>query len=223
MAAILVVLTILVAVAIDAIVMARHRRAGVAAPVTLPRAMKAPHLPYGVFLDEAHGWVRITGEGTMRVGIDEFLGEALGEVEKVETLPRGAHVERGEPLIRLRVRGRELAVPAPTAGEVVAVNTEINSKPWLVSRDPYGVGWVVGLWNRDHQAAIKPLRIGSAVAGFLHSELVRLSDFLAGRAVPASVPLLADGGVPRWGSLALLDDEAWDAFQKEFLSSSRES
>ena len=223
MAAILVVLTVMIAVAIDAVVMARRRRAGVPVPATLARAMKAPHLPYGVFLDESHGWVRITGEGTMRVGIDEFLGEALGEVEKVETLPRGAHVERGEPLIRLRVHGRELAVPAPAAGEVVAVNAEINEKPWLVSRDPYGVGWVVGLWNRDHQAAIQPLRIGSSVAGFLHNELVRLSDFLAGRAVPAPVPLLADGGVPRWGSLGMLDDQGWEAFQKEFLASSREA
>jgi hypothetical protein len=36
------------------------------------------------------------------------------------------------------------------------------------------------------------------------------------------VPLLADGGIPRKGAVSVLDEERWDAFQKEFLSPSHE-
>jgi hypothetical protein len=76
---------------------------------------------------------------------------------------------------------------------------------------------VLALWTRDHQEAIKPLRIGSAAAAFLRAELQRLADFLTPTGTPATVPLLADGGVPRRGALAAAGDEQWGAFQREFL------
>ena len=34
---------------------------------------------------------------------------------------------------------------APVPGEVVAVNTDLSRDPGLVSRDPYGAGWLVRL------------------------------------------------------------------------------
>jgi len=220
MTAILVILTILAFIGVDAIVMAlrRHRAAVPVAMQLTP--MLEPRPPQGIFLDPRHAWVRITTDGTLRVGIDDFLSEALGEVEAVEAPPRGAQVKRGDPLLKLKVRGRSLVVSAPTAGEVVAVNDHAIEQPWTVSRDPYGVGWVVALWTRDHHEAIKPLRIGSAATAFLRQEMQRLADFLTPAGTLATVPLLADGGVPGKGALASVDDACWDAFQKEFLAPS---
>jgi hypothetical protein len=100
------------------------------------------------------------------------------------------------------------------------VNDHVAAQPWTVNRDPYGVGWVVALWTRDHHDAIKPLRIGTAAAAFLRTELQRLADFLTPTGTPATVPLLADGGIPRRGVLATAGDEQWVAFQREFLSPS---
>lgn len=220
MTAILVILTILAFIGVDAVVMAlrRHRAAVPVAMQLTP--MLEPRPPQGIFLDPRHAWVRITTDGTLRVGIDDFLSEALGEVEAVEAPPRGAQVKRGDPLLKLKVRGRSLVVSAPTAGEVVAVNDHAIEQPWTVSRDPYGVGWVVALWTRDHHEAIKPLRIGSAATAFLRQEMQRLADLLTPAGTLATVPLLADGGVPGKGVLASVDDARWDAFQKEFLTPS---
>jgi len=222
MTAILVILTILVFIGVDAVVMAfRRRRAP--APLLQPAvAMLEPRPPQGIFLDPHHSWVRITADGTLRVGVDDFLTEAVGDIEAVEAPPRGVQVKRGDPLLTLRVKGKSLVVPAPTSGEVVAVNDHVTAQPWTVNRDPYGVGWVVALWTRDHHDAIKPLRIGTAAAAFLRAELQRLADFLTPTGTPATVPLLADGGVPRRGALAATDDEHWAAFQKEFLNPSNE-
>ncbi len=222
MTAILVILTILVFIGVDAVVMAvrrRHAPAPVMVPIT---PMLEPRPPQGIFLDPHHSWVRITGDGTLRVGIDDFLAEALGDVDGVEAPPRGAQIKRGEPLLKLRVKGKTLVVPAPASGEVVAVNGHVAAQPWTVSRDPYGVGWVVALWARDQHEAIKPLRIGSAASAFLRQELQRLADFLTPAGTLATVPLLADGGIPRKGAVSALDEERWDAFQKEFLSPSHE-
>ncbi len=223
MTAILVILTILVFIGVDAVVLAvrrRHAPALVAASVPVA-PMLAPRPPQGIFLDPRHSWVRITTDGTLRVGIDDCLAEAVGEVEGVEVPPRGAQVKRGDPLLKLRSKGRTLVVPAPASGEVVAVNDHVAQQPWSVTRDPYGVGWVVALWSRDQHEAIKPLRIGSAATAFLRAEMQRLADFLTPAMTPATVPLLADGGVPRKGALAELDGARWEAFQEEFLSPSR--
>ncbi|MFI5143257.1 MAG: glycine cleavage system protein H [Thermoanaerobaculales bacterium] len=217
MTAILVVLTILMAVAVDVVLTklrSRHAPAGQEMPV---EAMLQPRPPQGIFLDPAHSWVRITTDGALRVGIDDFLAEALGEPEAVEAPSRGTQVKRGDPLLRLRVKGRTLVVRAPAGGEVIAVNEHVAEKPWIVARDPYGVGWVVALWTRDHHEAIRPLRIGSAAGAFLRHELQRFADFLTPAGTPATVPLLADGGVPRKGVVATLDEARLDAFQREFL------
>jgi len=90
-----------------------------------------------------------------------------------------------------------------------------------VSRDPYGVGWIVGLWTPDHQEAIRPLRIGAAAVAFLRAEMRRLVDFLNGMTIPQGAPVLADGGLPLHGAIRSLDGNGWQAFQDEFLSTAR--
>ncbi|HPC84184.1 MAG TPA: hypothetical protein P5234_12640 [Thermoanaerobaculaceae bacterium] len=217
MTAILVVLTVLVAVGVDLLVMAvRRRRAPAFVPSRL-RPMLEPRPPQGIFLDPAHAWLRINTDGTLRIGIDDFLTEALGEVEAVTLPPRGTQVKRGEPLVRLRIKGRELVVPAPAAGEVMAQNAFVVNEPWTLTRDPYGAGWIVALWTRDHHEAIRPLRIGAAATAFLRQEVQRLADFLAG--TPATAAVLADGGVPGRGAVGALDEDRLAAFQAEFLQS----
>lgn len=113
MVALFVILTIVVALAVDSVVLARQRRtAEVAAPLPIV-AMKVPQPPQGVFLDTAHTWLRITSDGRLRVGIDDFLAEAVGPVDKVEVPPQGTTIERGSPLFTLFVKGRRLVVPPP--------------------------------------------------------------------------------------------------------------
>ena len=219
MTAVLVILTIVVAVGLDVALMAYRRHRGTAPAAVAPRAMLEPRPPQGVFIGPAHTWVRITTEGTLRIGIDEFLVEALGDVEAVRVPGRGTRVKRGDPLITLRVRGRELTVPAPAAGEVMTMNDRVVASPYLLARDPYGVGWVVGLWTPDHQDAIRPLRIGASAVAFLRAEMKRLVDFLNGLTAPQAVPVLADGGLPLHGAVSTIDTEGWEAFQKQFVTS----
>jgi glycine cleavage system H protein len=218
MAALLVILTIVVAVAVDALVLARRRKRQVVVPEPIS-AMREPWSPHGVFLDRAHTWLRIGADGSLRVGIDGLLADALGEVERVELPEKGTRVERGEPLLTVHVKGRTLTVPAPASGEVLGSNPNLRAHPSSMVRDPYGIGWAVSLWARDHQEAIRPLRIGSAATAFLRAELQRLVDFLtAGKAAPEALTVLADGGMPFKGIAARLEDTRWQEFQTEFVS-----
>ena len=218
MVALAVILTIVLALSIDSFVLARQRRTAAASEPLPIVAMKVPQPPQGVFLDSAHTWLRITSDGRLRVGIDDFLAEAVGNVDRVEVPPQGTSVERGAPLFTLFVNGRRLVVPSPASGTVMSANDKALRDPSSLSRDPYGAGWVASLWTRDHHAAITPLRIGAAATRFLREELHRLADFMVPSGSMASVPVMADGGLPGKGAASSLDDKAWDDFSRQFVN-----
>lgn len=185
-----------------------------AAPAPLA-AMRAPRAPFGLFIDRAHSWVRLRPDGTLRIGLDEFLAEGLGRVDGVELPAPGTHVTRGEPLVTLRVGDRHITVPSPVDGEIAGLNETAQQSPVTVTSDPYGLGWLVSLRTLDHKEAIKPLHVGNGALGFLRQELTRLADFFTARASAAKV--MADGGVPQRGALAQLDNPGLEAFTLHFL------
>jgi glycine cleavage system H protein len=223
MVALLVILTIALALAIDSLVLARKRRTAAALEPLPVVAMKVPQPPQGVFLDTAHTWLRITSDGRLRVGVDDFLAEAVGQVDRIEVPPQGTTIERGGPLFTLVVKGRKLVIPSPASGTLMSANDRTQRDPSAVVRDPYGAGWVASIWTRDHHAAITPLRIGAAATHFLREELHRLADFMVPSQATARVPVMADGGLPGKGSAASLDDAAWETFSREFVNAPEET
>ncbi len=222
MVALLVILTIVLALTVDSFVLARQRRTAPVEALAPIVAMKVPQPPQGVFLDTAHTWLRITSDGRLRVGIDDFLAEAVGQIDRVEVPPQGTTIERGSPLLTLFVKGRKLVIPSPASGTVMSANDKTQRDPSAVLRDPYGAGWLASIWTRDHHAAISSLRIGAAATHFLRDELHRLADFMVPSQEMASVPVMADGGLPGQGAAARLDDKAWESFSREFVNAPEE-
>lgn len=216
MTAILVVLTIIVAVAVD-VVLVKLRRRAAAPAVARMEPMREPSVPPSVFLAPTHAWAHLATDGTVRLGADDFLAQLAGEVEAIKAPAPGTKVKAGDPLFTFAVGGREVTIPAPFSGEVVATNPAVTEKPYLVARDPYGVGWIVALWTRDIQEALKSLRIGAHASAFLRREMERLHEFLAGLSAARPAPVLADGGLPPKGALRMLDDASFAAFCQEFL------
>lgn len=197
----------------------RLRRPSPAPDAVPDRAIRRPTPPADLFLDGRHAWVRLSADGTLRIGIDELLGELLGKVDRVElSSVLGARVERGRPLLVLHQGGRTLTVPAPAEGEVAEINNLLADNPQVVVDDPYGLGWIAAIRPRDHKEALAPLHVGNGAAGLLRARLEQIVDFLVQRAAGTGAsPLLADGGLPRWGALSRLDDASWPAFQERFL------
>ena len=57
----------------------------------------------------------------------------------------GTRLAAGDDLANIETIKVDLAVPAPSAGEVVAVNEALADAPELINQDPYGAGWLVEL------------------------------------------------------------------------------
>jgi glycine cleavage system H protein len=91
-----------------------------------------------------HEWVRTPGEheGSVRIGITHFAQDALGDIVYVSLPEVGATVAAGDTCGELESTKSVSDVYAPISGEVVAVNSGLDTTPELVNDDPYGGGWL---------------------------------------------------------------------------------
>src|SRR6476646_817133 len=88
-----------------------------------------------------HEYVRIEG-GEGVVGISEHAQQQLGDVVFAETPPVGKALKQGDPAAVVESVKAASDVFAPASGEVVAVNSEVESTPGLVNEDALGRGWL---------------------------------------------------------------------------------
>ena len=92
-----------------------------------------------------HEWVRVTGAGTVRVGITDFAQSSLGDVVYVQLPDVGSEVTAGESFGEVESTKSVSDLYAPVTAKVIAVNGDLESNPQLVNSDPYGQGWLLEL------------------------------------------------------------------------------
>jgi glycine cleavage system H protein len=92
-----------------------------------------------------HEWVRLTGDGTVRVGITDFAQSSLGDVVYVQLPDVGSEVAAGESFGEVESTKSVSDLYAPVTAKVIAVNGDLESNPQLVNSDPYGQGWLLEL------------------------------------------------------------------------------
>lgn len=91
-----------------------------------------------------HEWLRQPGEhdGSVRIGITHFAQDALGDIVYVSLPEVGDTLEAGTTCGELESTKSVSDIYAPVTGEVVAVNSSLDSTPELVNSDPYEAGWL---------------------------------------------------------------------------------
>jgi glycine cleavage system H protein len=90
-----------------------------------------------------HEWIRIDG-GEAIVGITDFAQKQLGDVVFVELPEVGRTVSQGEVFGTIESVKAVSELFSPMSGEVVAVNSDLPSKPEQVNSDPHGT-WMIRL------------------------------------------------------------------------------
>lgn len=178
----------------------------------LPRS--AWEVPGGVFHSPGHAWAALQPTGTLRIGADAFLHEAIGPVDSIQVRPEGTAVWPGAPIARLRQEDRSLWLRSPVSGVVRAVQHEEDAVAhW---HDPYANGWLAEVESEDPQAALRGMRVGKRVNEWLRAEALRFGEFLVG-SYTGSVATMQDGGTPVDRRLAALTDERASELQRQFL------
>ena len=91
-------------------------------------------------------WVALKeATGTARIGLSDYLQQSSGDVAFVSLPEPGQMISVGQELATIETIKVDLEVPAPMAGEVVAVNDALEDEPELVNLDCYGCGWLLEL------------------------------------------------------------------------------
>ena len=91
-----------------------------------------------------HEWVKVEGD-TATIGITEFAQKQLGDVVYVELPAVGKTLDVHQTIGVVESVKAVSDVYSPIAGEVLAVNEDLNNTPETLNQDPHGKGWIIRL------------------------------------------------------------------------------
>jgi len=114
------------------------------------------NIPADLRFAESHEWARLEADGSVTVGISDHAQEALGDVVFVELAEVGKTFAAGDQAGVVESVKAASDIYSPIAGEVVAVNEELDGSPESLNSDPYGA-WIFKLKPADAQADLAKL------------------------------------------------------------------
>jgi len=99
--------------------------------------------PSDVKYTKNHEFIKPLGDGTAVVGITSYAQEALGDVVFVDLPEVGATFAAGDEFGTVESVKTVSEIFMPSAGEILAVNEELEAHPEYVNEDAFGKGWMV--------------------------------------------------------------------------------
>jgi len=94
-------------------------------------------IPADLKYTPSHEWVRVEADGTLTVGITHHAQDLLGDMVFIENPVVGRTLAKGEECAVVESVKAASDVYAPVAGEVVAVNNDVEASPESVNQDAY--------------------------------------------------------------------------------------
>lgn len=172
-------------------------------------------LPKGVVLTKLHVWLNKINDEKVRIGIDDFVTKALGQVKVIPAIEMGNFVEKGQVVFNASINNKKVQFKSPVDGTVIGINN-INNRV----TDPYNNDWVLEIMPKDGKAnPLSVIKYEEAV-DWVRSEFKRLRDFIIEQSTQPTLAgvTMYDGGNLVEGVVSYLSDEAISKFEKEFLS-----
>lgn len=94
-------------------------------------------IPTDLKYTTSHEWVKSESDGTVTVGITQHAQELLGDMVFVELPKIGRTLAQKEECAVVESVKAAADVYSPISGEVVAVNSDLESAPEKINQDPY--------------------------------------------------------------------------------------
>lgn len=108
-------------------------------------------IPNDLLYTEEHEWVRVeAGDDVLvTIGITDYAQDKMGDVVMVELPEVGDEVSTGAAFGAIESPKSVSDVFSPVAGDIAAVNEELEDAPEFVNDEPYGDGWIVRITVSD--------------------------------------------------------------------------
>ena len=106
------------------------------------------NLPDDIRYTEDHEWARLGGD-RVRVGLDDYAQDQLGDIVFVELPQVGDTFEKSEVFATVESVKAVVECYLPVSGEIIAVNADLIESPQLMNESPYNDGWMVDVNAKD--------------------------------------------------------------------------
>ena len=175
-------------------------------------------VPEGYDFHQGHTWMKAdhtspNRERLVKVGLDDFAQKLIGKVDAIDLPAVGSRLTQGDRGWSLMVDSVEIPMLSPVDGEVVAVNQEVLRSPEILSRDPYGAGWLLKVKSDRLAADTRNLLSGKVARAWMETSLENLHPVRH----EALGPVLQDGGIPLEGIARVLGGDQWVELAKAHL------
>ncbi len=106
------------------------------------------NLPDDIRYTEDHEWARLEGD-RVRVGLDDYAQDQLGDIVFVELPQVGDTFEKSEVFATVESVKAVVECYLPVSGKIIAVNADLIESPQLMNESPYNDGWMVDVNPKD--------------------------------------------------------------------------
>ena len=182
-------------------------------------------IPKGLYFGKTHSWAFMKKNGSVRIGIDDFLQHITGTITRVELKATGETVKKGELLLSIIRKGKLLNIYSPISGTITEVNKNLETNSSLLNSSPYSDGWVYMIEPTNWSLEIQYLLIAEKYKEALKDEFLRLKDFFSilvkANSHDFAYVTMQDGGELLDNPLAELGPNIWDDFQTKFIDTSK--
>lgn len=106
------------------------------------------NLPDDLRYAEDHEWTRLEGD-KVKIGIDDYAQDQLGDIVFVELPEVGATFSKGEEFGTVESVKAVSELFMPVGGEILAINITLEETPEHVNNSPYDEGWMIEIKPND--------------------------------------------------------------------------
>jgi FixJ family two-component response regulator len=136
------------------------------------------NVPAGIFVAPQHTWVNIEMNGTVRIGLDDFIRKIIGRIEKVVLPVVDTKIAKGDVLFSITHNNHSFEVPSPISGKVTHVNMEHIEHPEWIAAKPFELSWMVCIEPSNLSDELHSLKIGEGTIKWYKEEIDKYDELV---------------------------------------------
>ncbi len=136
------------------------------------------NVPAGIFISPDHTWVNIEMNGTVRVGIDDFVRKIIEKIDKIELPKLDQKVKKGDILFLIKRGNHSFKISSPISGKVTLINTEHLEHPEWIAIKPFELSWMCCIEPSDLSEELHSLKIGQGTVKWYKEEIDKFDKII---------------------------------------------
>lgn len=180
-------------------------------------------IPNGLLYDKSHTWAFMEKDGTVKIGIDDFLQHVTGNFTGLVMKNPNEMISRNEVVASLVHEGKKINIHSPVSGRIIQRNEDLADYPSLANNSPYAWGWMYEIEPTNWVREIGFLKMAGQYRDWIKKEFIRLKDFITEvcqKKELAGELVMQEGGELPDHVLHDFEPQVWEEFQVRFIENS---